>query len=175
MSLAFCKLFYYTSLMKRTQPTPRRSACPISFGLDLFGDKWTLLIMRDMLLFGDSRYSDFAYYEGISTNILADRLSILETAGVVTKSRDPVRKNQNIYQPTQKGRDLLPLITEMMLWGLRYDELTPADSRFVSRIETERPELASRIIAEAQAGTFEAYRSREMKIDANLYERSNGV
>ena len=98
-----------------------RSVCPIANVLDLVGDKWSLLIVRDMLLFHRHRYGDFlAADEGITTNILADRLKRLEQYGIIEKTpyqHNPVR---NEYHLTDKGRDLEPMIMEMVNWGLKH-------------------------------------------------------
>ena len=93
-----------------------RSDCPIACTLDLVGDKWTLLIIRD-LLFGDSRYRELRAGEGIPTNILAERLRRLVAAGLITKegSRPQVQ-----YRLTPKGRALGPVIGALESWGLRY-------------------------------------------------------
>ena len=153
-----------------TKQSIRRSECPITFGLDLFGDKWTLLILRDMLLFGEKHFKDFAQYEGIATNVLSDRLSRLEKSGVITKQRDETLKNQNIYQPTDKGRAMLPMLTEMMMWGLGYDEQTPASKTFVCRLAAEREQIVKEAIQAAESRTFTDYRREAMGIDPNLYE-----
>jgi DNA-binding HxlR family transcriptional regulator len=98
-----------------------RSVCPIANVLDLVGDRWSLLIVRDMLLNHKHRYGDFlAAGEGITTNILADRLKRLEVCGIIGKTpyqHNPVRYE---YHLTEIGRDLEPLITEMINWGLKY-------------------------------------------------------
>ena len=153
-----------------TKQSIRRSECPITFGLDLFGDKWTLLILRDMLLFGEKHFKDFARYEGIATNVLSDRLSRLEKSGVITKQRDETLKNQNIYQPTDKGRAMLPMLTEMMMWGLGYDEQTPASKTFVRRLAAEREQIVKEAIQAAESRTFTDHRCEVMGIDPNLYE-----
>lgn len=99
----------------------QRSACPIANVLDLVGDKWSLLIVRDMLLFDKHRFSDFlAADEGITTNILADRLKRLEQYGILEKTpyqHNPVRYD---YHLTNKGQALKPMIMEMVKWGLTY-------------------------------------------------------
>jgi DNA-binding HxlR family transcriptional regulator len=97
-----------------------RSPCPVTNVLDLFGDKWTLLVVRDLLL-GKTRYDEFAQSpEGIPTNILADRLKKLERAGVVKRKvycEKPVRYE---YELTGKGRDLLPILEAMADWGMKH-------------------------------------------------------
>jgi DNA-binding HxlR family transcriptional regulator len=101
-------------------PAYERSPCPVANALDLFGDKWTLLVVRDLLL-GKARYGEFAQSpEGIPTNILADRLRKLAQAGVVEKRaycEKPVRYE---YELTAKGRDLLPVLEAMADWAKKH-------------------------------------------------------
>ena len=111
----------------------RRSNCPISFTLDAFGDKWTLLVLRDIMFYDRTRFSDFMPVERIATNILADRLGKLEAAGMITKERGANLKNQFIYSVTPKGKSLLPLLIEMTLWGLEHDPESLASKEFVER------------------------------------------
>lgn len=144
--------------------TQRRSECPIAFGLDLFGDKWTLLVLRDLLFFNKSRFSDFAVGERIATNILADRLARLEQSGLITKEQDKELKNQNIYRATDKGRALLPVMIELSLWGLQYDPETPASKKFVCRLAKEREQVAKESIQAASEGRFLEYRAVKMGV-----------
>ena len=95
-----------------------KSHCPVNYTLEILGDQWSLLIMRDMLLFGKRRYKEFMESdEKIATNILADRLTKLEEQGIIQKMCEQ-------YLPTQKGLDLLPMLTELAMWGARYDKKT---------------------------------------------------
>jgi DNA-binding HxlR family transcriptional regulator len=109
------------STESKTEVALKRSTCPIANVLDLIGDKWSLLIVRDMLLFNKHRYGDFlAADEGIPTNILADRLKRLEENGLIEKSpyqHHPVRYE---YHLTDKGKDLERLVQEMVRWGLKH-------------------------------------------------------
>ena len=97
-----------------------RSACPVAYLLDILGDRWTMLVIRDLLL-GASKHKDFlASPEGIPTNILAERLKRLEGEGLVSKTAyqdNPVRYT---YVLTTKGRDLAPLLKEMVKWSKKY-------------------------------------------------------
>ncbi|PWG80347.1 winged helix-turn-helix transcriptional regulator [Pararcticibacter amylolyticus] len=105
-----------------------RSDCPLNFGLEIFGDKWTLLIIRDMMFFNKRYYNEFLMSkEGISTNILADRLAMLERERFITKQKDGKHKQKIIYSLTEKGIDLLPVIIEVGLWSDKYasDDLNP--------------------------------------------------
>ena len=99
----------------------KRSDCPLSCSLDVFGDKWSLLIIRDLMFEKKCTYNDFLKSaEGIATNILASRLKGLEENGVIEKSAHPDSKAKNLYSLTQKGIDLLPIIIEVYIWSDKY-------------------------------------------------------
>jgi DNA-binding HxlR family transcriptional regulator len=98
-----------------------RSDCPISFTLDVLGDKWALLILRDLVFAGKSTYGEFLQSaEKIATNILADRLATLESQGFITKQVAADKKSKFTYRLTEKGLDLLPILMEITLWGAKY-------------------------------------------------------
>ena len=104
----------------------KRSDCPLSFSLDLFGDKWSLLIIRDILMTGKFSFSEFAgSKEKIASNILTDRLALLESSGIIRKHVSPKNRSKFIYSLTQKGIDLLPAMIELMRWGAKYNADTP--------------------------------------------------
>ena len=97
-----------------------RSPCPIACSLDLLGDKWTLLVVRDLLL-GKTTYSEFQKSpEGIPTNILAERLKRLQAAGIIGKSQYQERPVRYAYHLTAKGRDLQPVLLAMIDWGNKH-------------------------------------------------------
>lgn len=100
-----------------------RSGCPISIALELLGDPWSLLIVRD-LMFKDRRtYNDFLTGgEGIASNILADRLRKLEVADIIEKRRDPRDGRRFIYRLSTKGIDLAPVLTELVIWSARHEQ-----------------------------------------------------
>ncbi|MCQ6958593.1 winged helix-turn-helix transcriptional regulator [Mucilaginibacter aquariorum] len=105
-----------------------RSDCPIAFSLDYLGDKWVLLILRDLIFTSKSSYGDFLNSnEKIATNILADRLKLLEANGFIKSSVSPEKKNKFIYNLTEKGIDLIPVIVELMIWGSKYDSYDVKD------------------------------------------------
>ena len=98
-----------------------RSSCLIASGLDLIGDKWSLLIIRDMLMFQKKTFKELvASKEGIATNLLSARLKLLESLEVITKRKLPENKKENIYLLTEKGLDLAPLISELVIWSDKY-------------------------------------------------------
>lgn len=99
----------------------QRSDCPISSALDIVGDKWSLLIVRDIMMNGKNTYNEFLKSaEKIATNVLADRLVMLETTGIITKEEHPDSKAKIYYKLTEKGIDLLPIIIELTLWADEY-------------------------------------------------------
>ena len=101
----------------------RRSGCPLNASVEMLGDRWSLLILRDMMLRGCRSYKEFlTSYEGIATNILADRLRRLEAYGIITTQPDPSDGRKLIYSLTAKGIDLAPVLTEMVLWAARHEE-----------------------------------------------------
>ncbi len=116
-----------------------RSRCPISTTLDILGDKWTLLIIRDLMLTGKRTYSEFLQSEEkIATNILADRLLILEKSGIIEKKAFPGNKVKNLYQLTPKGIDLMAVLFEIILWGDKYFEIPERVHRLAEEIRKDR-------------------------------------
>jgi DNA-binding HxlR family transcriptional regulator len=102
--------------------TQRRSGCPLNASVEMLGDRWSLLILRDMMLRGFRSYKQFLNsYEGIATNILADRLKKLIAHGIITPQEDPCDGRKLIYVLTPKGIDLAPVLTEMVLWAARHE------------------------------------------------------
>lgn len=116
--LAECKLKGYNADVK---PAPKRSACPINAYLEVFGDRWTMLIIRDLLFKGLTHYKDFLQGgEGVATNILASRLRLLESAGIIDSRNADKDARRRIYRLTSKGLDLAPILVEMVLWGAKH-------------------------------------------------------
>jgi DNA-binding HxlR family transcriptional regulator len=101
---------------------PKRSDCPIARGLELVGDRWSLVILRDLALRGKRRYGEMMESaEGISSSTLASRLAELERHGLITRAPDPANGKQILYAPTRKGLDLVPVLVELARWTLKYD------------------------------------------------------
>jgi len=117
----------------------RRSACPISFCLDLLGDRWTMLVVRDMVMFGSQRFSEFENSgEGIATNVLSDRLQCLTEQGIVACAADPEDGRRKIYSLTKKGLDLVPILIDLAQWGAKHDPETGVPVELKQRIENDR-------------------------------------
>ena len=127
----------------------RRSPCPISFTLDLLGDKWSLLVIRDLVFARKRHFADFlASPEGIASNILASRLKNLEASGILSRRADPDSARKVIYELTPKGIDLVPVLIDLISWGARHDPKTAAPEAFIKRIDEDRDGM----IAEIRAG-----------------------
>tara|TARA_R110002126_G_scaffold92305_1_gene219177 strand:+ start:304 stop:735 length:432 start_codon:yes stop_codon:yes gene_type:complete len=118
---------------------PSRSHCPINYALESFGDKWTLLIIRDLMFKAKTSFNEFlSSNEKISTNILADRLRRLESLGIVSKEVSDENRSKLIYSLTRKGRDLLPIMMEITQWSGRYDPQTNAPEALLKRLEADK-------------------------------------
>lgn len=121
------------------------------FALEVFGDPWSLLIIRDLMFKDRARYTDFLdAEEGIATNVLADRLARLEEDGIVEK-QGAVRGASGSYRLTTKGIDLLPIMLEIIAWSAKHDPKTAADRKFVRRLRSDREGLEAEIRARVVA------------------------
>jgi DNA-binding HxlR family transcriptional regulator len=101
----------------------RRSGCPLNASVEMLGDRWSLLIIRDMMLLGYCTFKEFLNsHERIATNILADRLRRLENYGIIASAPDPSDGRKQIYSLTPKGLGLAPVLTEMVLWAAAFEE-----------------------------------------------------
>ncbi|WP_369788086.1 winged helix-turn-helix transcriptional regulator [Rouxiella sp. WC2420] len=99
-----------------------RSHCAVNYGLEIFGDKWSLLIIRDIIFVGKKTYGEFKKSEeGIATNVLASRLSSLELQGILSKYPSPEDKRKDIYSLTEKGLELIPIVLNIILWSAKHD------------------------------------------------------
>ncbi len=129
------------------------SGCPIALSLDVFGDRWTLLVLRDLLFRGKRRFSEFAAApEAIATNVLADRLRRLEQDGVVARHHDPADGRRWLYRATEKGADLIPVLLEIVHWGTVHGGGARAPAEFARRLRADREgfiaELRARCLGE---------------------------
>jgi DNA-binding HxlR family transcriptional regulator len=126
----------------------RRSDCPINFALETFGDPWSLLIIRDIVYFGKKTYGEFlAPEEGMATNILASRLSLLEHKGILEKKAFEGDKRKEEYILTEKGMDLIPALVELANWSAVHDPQTGAPAAWIELMKAE-PEKMIRLIRE---------------------------
>lgn len=107
------------------------SGCPVRYAAGVFGDKWSFVLLRDILLHGKRYYGEFAMSEeAISSNVLANRLARLEQSAMLTRHVDPNKRSRVFYLPTAKARALLPAFLGMMVWSTEYDDKTAAPPTF---------------------------------------------
>jgi len=126
--------------------TKRRSGCPVNMCLEVFGDRWSLLIVRDLMVRGYHTFKQFQESgEGIATNILADRLHKLEQSGILTSEREEADGRKINYRLTQKGIDLAPILLDLLIWGARHEQ-ADASCSLILKMEKNREE----ILAEAE-------------------------
>jgi DNA-binding HxlR family transcriptional regulator len=124
----------------------RRSGCPVSISLDMLGDRWSLLIIRDLMVRGYHTFKDFqGSSEGIASNILADRLRKLETAGIVSAESEETDARRINYRLTEKGIDLAPVLLDLLIWAARHEE-TGAPCAVIDDMEKNREQ----VLAEAR-------------------------
>lgn len=141
---------------EKTMKSKFRSNCPISSALDIIGDKWSLLIIRDLMFTSKKTYGDFCNSdEGIATNILSSRLSKLEESGIIRKGKLEGNKKTNIYSLTQKGMELLPILLEIAQWSDSNlnDHLKDSAKSFVNKFKSSKEEFIQNMYA--------LYKSRE--------------
>jgi len=136
-----------------SKPTPPAGNCPVHYAMSHFGDKWSLLVIRDLMFFGKRYYSEFLNSgEGISTNILANRLRQLEQEGIIRKSRDRENKTRYLYELTEKGLDLMPVMLELVNWSAKYDQQTAAPPDFIRRFSQDKQKMQEVLLAKYEAG-----------------------
>ena len=116
----------------------RRSGCPVSISLEVIGDRWSLLIVRDLMVRGFRTFKEFQHAgEGMATNILADRLQKLEAAGIITSEAEETDGRKVNYRLTEKGIDLAPVLFDLLVWGARHEE-TSAPRNVIAKMVEDR-------------------------------------
>jgi len=140
------------------QSLRRRSGCPLNASVEMLGDRWSLLIIRDMMLRGFRSYKEFLEsYEGIATNILADRLRKLEAYGIISTERDPSDGRKVVYRLTAKGIDLAPVMAEMVLWAAAHEDT--GNEALVKELQKDKEGLIAAIRRRWAASVGEAEKS----------------
>ncbi|TGL56254.1 transcriptional regulator [Leptospira ognonensis] len=133
----------------------KRSECPISCSLDIWGDKWSLLIIRDMIFFKKRSYGDFLKSaEGIATNILASRLLALEENGLIEKLEHPDNKVKVLYKLTQKGIDLVSVFIEIYIWAEKYFEIPKDLKTKIKEVKNDKEEFVKMITKELRMNSY---------------------
>jgi DNA-binding HxlR family transcriptional regulator len=128
----------------------KRSDCPVNFAVETIGDKWSLVIIRDIIFWGKRTYGELLKSdEKISTNILADRLAYLEREGIIRKEPHKTDRRKELYVPTERGLDLVPVMIEMIAWSAKNEgwhalepKGTPAQFEFVGRVASSADKSA---------------------------------
>jgi len=129
--------------------TKNWAGCPVRFGMSQFGDKWSFLIIRDLMFKGRKYYNEFLEAgEGISTNILANRLHDLEINGMVSKHQDTIKRSKYIYRLTEKGMALMPMMLAMIDWSEKYDNKTEVPNEFIKKLRKSPEELQQDLLAQ---------------------------
>ena len=132
-----------------------RSHCPVNFGLEAIGDRWALLIFRDIVFRGKRTYGEFLKSEeGFATNILASRLEHFLEEGILRREPDPSDKRKDIYSLTEKGLDLIPIVFEMVLWSAKYDPRSEARRipRLVELIRKDNRRISAKVREKVRRG-----------------------
>ena len=122
-----------------------RSSCPVSISLEALGDRWSLLIIRDLMVRGFRTFREFQQSgERIATNILADRLRKLETSGIISSEKGVKDRRKVNYRLTEKGIDLAPVLLELLIWGARHEE-TGAPCAVIAEMAKNREEVLAEV------------------------------
>ena len=134
--------------MKTTGKENVRSHCSVNYGVEIFGDRWSLLIVRDIVFVGKKTYGEFLKSEeGIATNVLASRLAFLEEQGVLSRAPSPDDRRQDFYTLTEKGLDLIPILLNIVLWSAKHDPKSYIRRRkeFVARLNRNPREAGEEV------------------------------
>ncbi len=130
-----------------------KSHCPINFALEIFGDPWSLLVVRDIVYFGKSTFGEFSSSsERVSPSVLAARLTRLEDAGILTRTSDPVDARRVRYSLTERGLALVPVLLEMANWSAMVDPHTDAPAEWIAAVNRDRARMTELIIATVREG-----------------------
>lgn len=126
-----------------------RSNCPITQTLDIIGDRWTLVVLRDIVLGGKTSFGEFAKSEGISSSTLAERLERLEKAGILVRQPAPEDGRKRVWRPTEKALDLLPILLSLSCWGIKHTRGT-AHKEMADAYQSDPEGTLARLRARAQ-------------------------
>jgi len=122
-----------------------RSGCPVSVSLEVFGDRWSLLIVRDLMVRGYRSFKEFAESgEGIATNVLSDRLKKLQRAGIILATEEPTDFRRVHYELTEKGISLAPVLLELLIWAAHHEE-TGAPCAVIDHMERNRAQVLAEV------------------------------
>ena len=143
--LRFASYFDSLSVLSNKIRLKHRSGCPVSIALEIFGDRWSLLIVRDLMVRGFRTFKEFLRSgEGIATNVLADRLRKLQAAGIITTEAGKNDGRSLSYRLTEKGIDLAPVLLELLIWGARH-ETTAAPCALIEAMAANRQQILAEV------------------------------
>ncbi|MDB5724792.1 MAG: transcriptional regulator, HxlR family [Novosphingobium sp.] len=132
-----------------------RSHCAVNYGVEIFGDRWSLLIIRDIVFVGKKTYGEFLKSEeGIATNILASRLALLEEQGILSRAPSPVDGRKDFYTLTEKGLDLIPVVLSIVLWSAEHDSKSYVrrSKEFLARLRQNPVQMSEEVKALVRRG-----------------------
>ncbi|RDU99583.1 winged helix-turn-helix transcriptional regulator [Trinickia dinghuensis] len=141
--------------MKTTGKEDVRSHCAVNYGVEIFGDRWSLLIIRDIVFVGKKTYGEFLRSEeGIATNVLASRLAFLEGQGILSRGPSPDDKRKDFYTLTEKGLDLIPIVLNVVLWSAKHDSKSYVlrSKAFLARLSGSPMEVSEEVKALVRDG-----------------------
>ncbi|MGF6768105.1 DNA-binding HxlR family transcriptional regulator [Paraburkholderia sp. GAS199] len=151
-------------MKKTTSKDDFRSHCAVNYGVEIFGDRWSLLIIRDIVFVGKKTYGEFLKSEeGIATNVLASRLASLEEQGILSRTPNPDDKRKDFYTLTEKGLDLIPIVLSIVLWSAKHDSKSYVrrSKDFVARLSRNPAEMGEEVKALVRSGGCMFPESRE--------------
>ena len=135
-----------TAMNAKTKAPAKPRQCPIHYAMEMFGDKWSLVIIRDLMFFAKRHYSEFLRSpDGISTNILAARLVSLEKKGIITKEPDKNHKAKYVYSLTEKGLSLMPVMLSVINWSATFSKHSAVPEGFVAEYEKDKDAFQDRL------------------------------
>jgi len=141
--------------MKTTCQEDVRSHCAVNYGVEVFGDRWSLLVIRDIVFAGKKTYGEFLKSEeGIATNTLASRLALLEEQGILSRAPSPADRRKDFYTLTEKGLDLIPILLSIVVWSAKYDSKSYVRRRkeFIVRLHRSPVEVGNEVKALVRDG-----------------------
>lgn len=141
--------------MKTTSKEGFRSHCAVNYGVEIFGDRWSLLIIRDMIFTGKKTYGAFLKSEErIATNILASRLALLEEQGILARAPSPVDGRKDFYTLTEKGLDLIPIVLNIVLWSAKHDAKSYVlrNKAFLARLSQDPVQVSEEVKTLVRSG-----------------------
>jgi DNA-binding HxlR family transcriptional regulator len=141
--------------MKTRSKEDIRSHCAVNYGVEIFGDRWSLLIIRDIVFVGKKTYGEFLKSEeGIATNVLASRLGFLEEQGILSRATNPDDRRKEFFTLTEKGLDLIPIVLNIVLWSGKYDakSYVRRSKKFLARLRQSPIQVGEEVKALVRNG-----------------------